>query len=61
MTYHHIWLTKCNGEDCERGHIENTPVDPEGWATDGTQHLCDECVAKKAEQEKSEQEDAVAS
>jgi uncharacterized Zn ribbon protein len=50
MTYHHVWLTKCNAEGCSSAHVEATaPADPEGWATDGTKHLCPDC-AKKAKQ-----------
>lgn len=44
MTYHHVWLTKCNRSDCESEHVElHAPVDPDGWATDGTRHLCPDC------------------
>lgn len=50
MTYHHVWLTKCNGEECSNGHVEaNIPSDPDGWATDGTQHLCPECQQKQGD------------
>jgi hypothetical protein len=55
MTYHHVWLTKCNGDDCSNGHVEVTaPTDPEGWATDGTQHLCPTCVESQQQEEVTE-------
>lgn len=61
MTYHHVWLTKCNGDNCDNGHVEaNTPVDPDGWVTDGTQHMCPDCVARQqaAEPEAEAEPDA---
>jgi hypothetical protein len=49
MSWHKVWLIKCNGEECQSGHItENPNVDPEGWISDGTQHLCKECQEKQA-------------
>ena len=61
MTYHHVWLTKCNGDECSGAHVEATaPADPEGWATDGTQHLCPDCARKAIPAEESTEGETVA-
>ena len=57
MTYHRIWMIKCNGENCPNAQVVDNPnLDPEGWISDGTQHLCSDCREKQ--QEKTDEEPA---
>lgn len=59
MTFHRVMLIKCNGEGCSQAHITDTPMqDPEGWVSDGTQHLCPECQQKRDEPQVVESEPA---
>lgn len=58
MSYHHVWLTKCNGVECDNAHVEATPKDPDGWLSDGTQHLCPACVEKRNAEQVPEEEPA---
>ena len=52
MTWHRIWGIKCNNEGCTNIFVTDNPSeDPTGWVSDGTSHLCEECVAKKAEEQ----------
>lgn len=57
MTWHRTWLIQCNAADCSTAALPPNPQSPdqmpEGWVTDGTQHLCPECIAKQAEQAES--------
>ena len=47
MSWHRVWLIKCDQDDCPQAHVTSNPdVIPEGWATDGTRHLCPESREK---------------
>jgi hypothetical protein len=55
MTWHRVWLIKCNGENCGAGHVtENPNIDPEGWVTNGTEHLCPDCKERIEQPEPTE-------
>lgn len=48
MSWHKVWLVKCDGSECEQGHITRNPDEmPEGWGSDGSQHACASCLAKQ--------------
>ena len=51
MSWHRTWLIKCDQEDCTNGYATGTPEEcPENWATDGSRHICPDCIAKQREQ-----------
>lgn len=53
MTWHRTWLIQCNVKDCSNAALppnaQNPDQMPEGWSTDGTQHVCPSCAAAAAE------------
>ncbi len=50
MTWHRVWGIKCNAEECNNIFVtENPAEEPEGWASDGTRHLCKDCADKQRE------------
>lgn len=60
MTWHRTWLIQCNVKDCGNAALppntQNPDQMPEGWSTDGTQHVCPSCAQKAAEQKSAESE-----
>lgn len=50
MTWHRIWGIKCNADDCASIFVtENPAEEPEGWVSDGTRHICADCLEKQRE------------